>query len=108
MTIHRVEIQPSAELDIEREFRRLEDLVRVGEIRPGYPEEWYEEVEDSIHSLEKLPDRCPFAPEAKVFGRPLRHMVLPNRYRIIFDVWDDTVRVLHIVHQRQNPLERDR
>jgi plasmid stabilization system protein ParE len=103
---YRVELQPAAELDIERQYRRLEKLVRRGEVRPGYPEEWYEAVEEALYSLAEFPERCPPAPEAERFRRPFKHLVLPNAYRIIFEVRaeNNTVWVLHVRHQRQNPL----
>jgi plasmid stabilization system protein ParE len=103
---YRIELQPTAELDIEHQYRRLEELVLEGKLRQGYPEDWYDEVEEALYSLEEFPDRCAFAPEAEWFRRPFRHLILSNRYRIIFEVREDTVWVLHIRHQRQKPLEQ--
>lgn len=96
-----VQTTPTSDADIEVQFRRLEALAREGEIGSDYPERWYEEVEAALLSLEEMPDRHPPAPEAEAFHRPLRHLLRPSGYRIIFEVRGPTVYVLHIRHQRQ-------
>jgi hypothetical protein len=44
--------------------------------------------------------------ELDIERRPFKHLVLPNTYRIIFEVRAEknTVWVPHVRHQRQNPL----
>jgi hypothetical protein len=64
---YRVELQPTAERDIERAYRNLQQRAREGKIRSDYPEQWYEEIEDALYLLEEPPSRCPAAPEAQAF-----------------------------------------
>lgn len=98
-----VVLLPGAVRDIDREFRRLEILAKDFEVASGYPEAWYERVEAALTSLQAMPERCGLAPEAVRFRRPIRHLLLPDHYRIIFEIHPQrgVVLVLHIQHQRK-------
>lgn len=71
---------------------------------------WYNGLEQALYTLEKHPDRCPSAPEARKVKRPLRHLlygVKPHIYRVIFeaDARKHTVWVLTIRHGARRPLK---
>ena len=63
--------------------------------------EWFEELIDSLYSLETLFYRCPLAREANEAGRKIRCLLFGKRrhaYRILYEVDEvrQTVWVLHI------------
>jgi plasmid stabilization system protein ParE len=66
---------------------------------------WYTGLKEAILSLEKMPYRCPVAPEKK----PLRHLLYgrkPHVYRVIFRILEkqSQVDVLHIRHGARRKL----
>ncbi len=68
---------------------------------------WFEGLHLGIDSLESLPSRCPLATENRSFASEVRQLFYgkrPHVYRIIFNVNDDVVTVLHIRHGRRSPL----
>lgn len=65
---------------------------------------WFRGLRKAVLSLEKMPDRCPPAPE----GANLMHLLYgrkPHIYRIIFQIAakDHRVDVLHIRHGARLP-----
>jgi plasmid stabilization system protein ParE len=65
---------------------------------------WYFEAIQAINSLQNFPARCPFAPERKIFGIDIRHLLF-DKYRILFVIEDESVLVLRFRHQAQRTLE---
>ncbi len=68
---------------------------------------WFEELIESLASLNRFPLRCPIAREAEKIGRPIRCLLFGERrnvYRILYEVDEarKTVRVLHIRHGARN------
>ena len=62
---------------------------------------WFYEIYDTIGSLEMFPDRCPLAPESKFLNCDIREIFHGRRqykYRILFMVTENEVRVLHVRH----------
>jgi plasmid stabilization system protein ParE len=64
---------------------------------------WFQELIDSLYSLEKLPNRCPLAREAEKAKREIRCLLFGKRrgvYRILYEVDEERQRVwiLHIRH----------
>jgi toxin ParE1/3/4 len=50
---------------------------------------WYNGLEQTVHTLETYPNRCPVAPEARKVKRKLRHLLYGTRpyvYRVIYEV----------------------
>jgi plasmid stabilization system protein ParE len=93
--IRRVIILPPAERDIEKAYRWLSQRDAFAAIR------WYNRLLDAILSLETFPERCPIAPESKYFTSEIRQLLHGRRqhkYRILFDITDEEVRVLHVRH----------
>jgi plasmid stabilization system protein ParE len=81
-----------------------DDLDRVYEWLAGQTEQhaptWHDGLVDAILSLEKMPSRCPLAPEAR-HAKQIRQLLYgtpPHLYRILFLVRGDQVLILHIRH----------
>ena len=58
---------------------------------------WYRDLMDEIHSLDKLPARCPYADEMIYHDFEIRNLIFGN-YRILFRIKNQTVQVLHVKH----------
>lgn len=67
---------------------------------------WHFEIEDAILSLEQMPKRCPRAQESHIFKREIRQLIF-GKYRILFTIEDETVRILHIRHSAQDHWRPD-
>jgi toxin ParE1/3/4 len=66
---------------------------------------WYNGLKETVLTLEKLPNRCPAAPE----NPQLRHLLYgrkPHVYRVIYRVFEKQKRVdvLHIHHGARQDL----
>ena len=62
---------------------------------------WFNNIYDTIGSLELFPERCPLAPESRFFDREIReafHGRRQYKYRILFSVSERAVHILHIRH----------
>lgn len=94
---YRVVVTARAKADIDRFYLWLHAQAPEGALR------WYEEVLQTMASLERFPARCAMAPEARTVGMPIRH-ALYGDYRIIFVVDRRRAVVLHVRHGRQRPL----
>lgn len=73
--------------------------------------QWYESIKVCIRTLAHLPRRCPLAPENGLWGeeelRQLLFQEYPSKYRIIFTVKKNTVRVLNIRHGARRFLHEE-
>lgn len=84
----------------------------VVEQAPVRGPEWFEELIDSLYSLEELPNRCPMAREAAEAQREIRCLLFGKRrgvYRILYEVDEkrQTVWILHIRHGARQDIEPD-
>ncbi|HMV51906.1 MAG TPA: type II toxin-antitoxin system RelE/ParE family toxin [Blastocatellia bacterium] len=73
---------------------------------PGKAAIWHFDFLEKVDSLENFPARCPLAPESKIHGREIRHLIF-DKYRILFVIEDETVYVLRVRHQSQDMLKAD-
>jgi plasmid stabilization system protein ParE len=64
------------------------------------------EAETAIESLGESPARCPIAPECHSDERAIRQLLV-GQYRILFEIEDVTVTVLHVRHQKRQPFSLD-
>ena len=92
----------------ERDLNLLYDQIRAAESIAAA--RWFNSLEEAIYTLERLPRRCPLAPEAKKTRLPLRHLLYgrkPNVYRVIYEIDQPrrTVRVLTIRHGAMDRFE---
>jgi plasmid stabilization system protein ParE len=83
----------------------------VVERAPVRGPEWFEELIDSLYTLERLPNRCPIAREAKEAHRDICCLFGKRRgvYRILYEVDEKhkTVWILHIRHGALQDLGPD-
>jgi len=57
---------------------------------------WYRDLRSNIRkSLGILPLGLPIAPETDELGMEVRHLIV-GRYRVIFEIIDRTVRIVHV------------
>lgn len=98
----RVNISPSALADAEAAY------LWIRERNPEIAEGWFKGLLEAIDSLERLPARCPVAPEGKELGREVRQLFYGKsrrfRYRILFGVSDSEVNIYRIRHTTQQYL----
>ncbi len=67
---------------------------------------WLIGFREAAESLADFASRCRVAPESRDGEREVRHL-LYDQHRILFEIEDETVTVLHIRHQRRQPFEMD-
>lgn len=94
----RVHTTQRAEADIEAVFR----WILLQDERPREALRWIDAVHRALPSLSERPHRYPRAPEAAWTGRDIRQLIL-FRYRVLFEVLDDEVQILHVRHGSRLP-----
>ena len=93
---YRVRLTAKAERDVDEV---LAWLCRQGAASAAY--RWHQRLLAAVDTLERQPERCPFAAEAEELGVELRELLFGRRnavYRILFIVEQHTVYILHIRH----------
>ena len=92
-----VELTPRAERDLEYLYERISADDSIAAAR------WFNELERAIYTLERMPRRCPIAPESKKAKQGLRHLLYGAKrdvYRVIYEINESRrlVRILTIRH----------
>lgn len=95
---YRVELARNAEVELEELY--LWVVARA----PHQGAKWFNGLERAVLSLDRLPKRCPVAPECINPDQPVRVLSYgrkPHVYRVFFTVNDtaEAVRVVHIRHR---------
>jgi plasmid stabilization system protein ParE len=84
---------------------------RIREAAPTLAAGWLRDIFQSIFSLQKMPDRCPLAPEAESLGIEVRQLLFEKRtslYRIIFDIQGGSlVRILRVWHGSRDRIHKE-
>ena len=97
----RVSIQPEAEANADHIFVYLEERSPQGAIA------WYEAFERALLSLATNPTVHPLALEAEAIGRDVRQLLFKTprgrRYRLLFELRNQTVNVLGVRGPGQPP-----
>ncbi len=79
---------------------------------PQEVREWYASIKAHIKTLERLPTRCPLAPENGLWGNePIRQLLFqgyPSKYRILFTINEQQVQILNIRHGARRWMPEDR
>lgn len=91
----RVIVELPAQRDIAKAFLWL------AEREPDAANRWFNNIYETIGSLEILPERCPMAPESRTLKTEIReifHGRRQHKYRILFTVSESKVHVLHVRH----------
>jgi plasmid stabilization system protein ParE len=65
---------------------------------------WYLEIYGAMDSLRNFPARCGLALENRFFKEEIRQLIC-GKYRILFEIDGETVRVLHVRHSSRRPLK---
>ena len=95
-TAYRVGLADSAKADADAIYK---PIVATAPVRGA---DWFEELMDCLHALDRLPYRCPLAREAKKAKREIRCLLFGRRrnlYRILYEV-DEANRAVWILHIR--------
>jgi plasmid stabilization system protein ParE len=96
---YRVVTLPAAEADIRKVAAWISE-----HLTEDAAAHWVEAIRQAITSLSDMPARCPIATEYRTSSRAVRQLVhgrRRHRYRILFEIGDDTVRILRIRHSAQ-------
>jgi toxin ParE1/3/4 len=96
-----VAYQVELTLRAERDLEHLYDRILANDSASA--SRWFNGLEETIQTLERLPRRCPIAPESRKAKRRLRHLLYGAKrdvYRIIFEINESSkiVSVLTIRH----------
>ncbi|TVP79106.1 MAG: hypothetical protein EA352_01005 [Gemmatimonadales bacterium] len=94
----RVRIEQEARENLRTHFLDL----RERDPDSTYPLEWYLGIRAAIRDLEEAPERFGTAYEDRFFQEHIRHR-LYDSWKVLFTIRGDTVHVLHIRHQAQDP-----
>lgn len=103
MTTYHVIIQPRAERDIWAAAQWIEDQANS----PVKALRWARGIRAKIETLRANPKRCPVDSDSDAFGEEVRMLLYGKRhgkYRILFAIRADSVRVLTVRHSAQQSL----
>jgi plasmid stabilization system protein ParE len=88
----------------EREIEEIEDWI-AGD-SPETAARWIDGLLAVIDRLERMPSRCPLAPENESHAEEIRQMIY-GRYRILFTILPGRVVILHVRHGARLPLRAE-
>lgn len=102
MKTYLVEPTGTAEAEAERSY------LRYGRTSLEVADRWQTSLVKAMVSLSSMPNRCPVAPESRLYpGTVIRHLVF-GKHRLLFHVVEPAedeaqgvVRVLHVLHGAQ-------
>ncbi len=97
-----VVVESSARKNIDDAFRWM-----VTNISPESATLWYLDIYGAMDSLKDFPARCGLAIENQFFKEEIRQLIC-GKYRILFEIDDETVRVLHVRHAARKPIKPKR
>lgn len=67
---------------------------------------WYFDLMERLDSLKTFPKRCGLALESYEFKEEVRQLLF-GKYRILFQIEDETVYILHVRHSARKTLSPD-
>jgi plasmid stabilization system protein ParE len=100
VTYH-VEFTARAERDLEHLYDQINAAESIAAAR------WFNKLEEAVYTLERIPRRCPSAPESTRTRRPLRNLLYgrkPHVCRIIYEI-DEHARKVQILTIRHGAME---
>jgi plasmid stabilization system protein ParE len=97
MKRYRVLIHPDAEAELDAAYRH------IAEDSPERAARWRQTLLRKTQSLKTLPHRCPLAPESRIIGREVRHLIC-GVYRVLFVLEAETIIVVHVRHGARRPI----
>ena len=99
-------LQPRAE----RDLRQIAHWKRERSKSPESALRWVHSLRAKIDTLRTRPHRCPIDPDSDAYGaevRMLLHGKRQSKYRVLFAIRGDEVRVLAIRHAAQGSLDEE-
>ena len=90
-----IEITPQALNEIEAAYRWT-----ANNLGTAFVKQWYDDLTKAIDSLKVFPNRCAIVHEADGFDAIVRQRQV-GKYRILFMVEAETVKVFSVRHVRQ-------
>ncbi len=103
---YRVILQPGAEREIRDQARWI-----VGRSKsPAAALRWVRSIRARIDTLRSAPLRCPVDPDSDAYGEEVRVLLFGGRdrkFRILFLVRDDVVRVISVRHAARRSLAEE-
>jgi plasmid stabilization system protein ParE len=100
---YRVIIQPKAERDIQQAAQYILDQSKS----PATALRWVRGIRAKLDTLKAHPLRCPIDPDSVVYGAEVRLLLFGKkrgRYRILFTIQSDMVRILTVRHSARQSL----
>ena len=97
MLSYAIEFTAEAEADIEEAFRWESN------VSAERADRWLASLDESIRSLETLPERCNIAHEYSQLYRTVRQLLFGD-YKLYFEVKQERVRLLHCRHVSRRPM----
>jgi plasmid stabilization system protein ParE len=88
----------------EREIYDIEEWIAADS--PEAAEQWVDGLLAIVDRLEKMPSRCPLAPENESHVEEIRQMIY-GVYRILFTILPGRVVILHVRHGARLPLQAE-
>jgi toxin ParE1/3/4 len=101
---YRVELTDRAKHDLSALYAQIDATESAAADR------WFNGFEEAIYALERLPRRCPVAPEGRRAKRPLRHLLYGNKphvYRAIYEI-DEPARTVYVLTIRHEAMDEAR
>ncbi len=95
-------VESSARQDIDDAYRWM-----AQNISPESGALWYLDIYGAMDSLKNFPARCGLAIENQFFKEEIRQLIC-GKYRILFEIDGEIVRVLHVRHSARKPLKPKR
>ena len=95
-----VRVEREATDNLRDHYRNL----RARNPKSAYPDQWYFGIRAAIRELAATAQQCGLAYEDRFFAETIRQRLFDS-YKILFAIREDTVHVLHIRHQAQDPEE---
>lgn len=92
-------VESSAGLNIDDAFRWMH-----ANISPESATIWYLDIYRAIDSLKDYPSRCGLAIENQFFKEEIRQLIC-GKYRILFEIDGNKVRILHVRHSARRPVK---
>jgi len=96
-----VELTLRAERDLEYLYQRIAADDSTAAAR------WFNGLEEAIYTLERLPRRCPVAPESRKTRRRLRHLLYGAKrdvYRVIYEI-DEPHKLVQVLTIRHSAMD---
>jgi len=104
MKKYTVIVQPPAIDDLDEAYQW------ILERSPQHAVKWFNDLMDSLQSLQHNPERCAVAPENDAVEPEIRQLLYGKRwnvYRVLFTIRRSEVHVLHIRHAARHTLTED-